>query len=264
MSGPVRDARRPGWLWVDHAILLEHGAALGATGIATYVGLASYANSDQVAWPGLRGLAARLGMGRSTVARALRTLEARGLIAIERHQGAAGDAETNRYVLQRAPLGGWSSTGTGVPLGDHGVPLGDHGGGPPEGQNKKDSSCPLEQEPQNKNGAHRAPCLRSEFELFWSCYPPRDGRRDKKAEAWAEWQRLRPSPDLQATLRAALGRYRTEKPVDAVRWLKHRRWEDDVGVTPPATTRPRAMAAGGVPMLTYEESLARRQREGRA
>lgn len=148
MSAPVRDERRPGWLWVDNAVVLEHGAELGAVGIAVYVGLASYANVERKAWPGLRGLAKRLGMGKSTVHRAVAKLEALGLVQIERQESTHGDADTNRYVLVRQEdPEGCPATGTRVPLEVHGVPLEDHGGVPLEVRNKNQSS---EQESVNK------------------------------------------------------------------------------------------------------------------
>lgn len=93
-----------------------------------------------------------------------------------------------------------------------------------------------------------------EFEAFWTSYPPRDGRRDGKAEAFDEWNLLAPDAALQATMRAALVRYRVEKPVDACRWLKKRRWEDETGVRPPSAPRG--------PAVNLElERIAARERE---
>jgi len=100
----------------------------------------------------------------------------------------------------------------------------------------KESSSLGKKRAREKKGAlaYSTPFLR-----FWGAYPARDGRRDKKAEAWREWQTLAPDETLQATLLRALLAYRVDKPVDACRWLKHRRWEDEAAVRTPRAVPPR-------------------------
>lgn len=74
------------------------------------------------------------------------------------------------------------------------------------------------------------------FEWFWSTWPK--DRRKAKGQAVAEWQRLKPSPDLERQIIAAVdvqkgwpdwrkegGRYIPYPH----RWLKGRRWEDEGG-----------------------------------
>lgn len=221
------------------------------------VALCDHADDDGGnVYPGQARLAAKLSVAVRTVRDQVHELERRGYLVPEGRQGQRGTVRyriaVDRLPLDRQPTAERQNLPTGSPA--HEI------------SSRPAAHRRLDRQPtaDNPSGNHQKklhpPVLRSEFELFWSSYPPRDGRRDKKAEAWAEWQKLKPSPDLQAQMRSALGRYRTEKPVDACRWLKYRRWEDDVGLTP---TRPRVLAAGGVPMLTYEESLARRRAEGR-
>lgn len=86
------------------------------------------------------------------------------------------------------------------------------------------------------------------FEAFWAIYPPRNGRREKKAEARAEWRKLAPDGELRATIARAVRTYAlaTDKPVDAVRYLKHRRWEDETAVRAPRPARP-VSAATAIP-----------------
>ena len=86
----------------------------------------------------------------------------------------------------------------------------------------------------------KAAAYSPEFILFWNEYPPRNGKKTLKKEANQEWRRLNPGPELQANLLLALkqqkqnfelvrsrGDFAPEFP-DACRWLKKRRWEDEV------------------------------------
>jgi hypothetical protein len=85
------------------------------------------------------------------------------------------------------------------------------------------------------------------FARFWEAYPPRRGRRDKKADAWKAWQKLAPDATLEATILAAVARYARADtlPVDAVRYLTHRRWEDEteVAYVAPRVPKPTSVAA---------------------
>lgn len=79
-----------------------------------------------------------------------------------------------------------------------------------------------------------------EFLSFWAEYPARRDRKVGKAEAFREWKKLSPDPELIQKIMTSL---KTEKenreaaigadkffadPPDAFRWLKNRRWEDEV------------------------------------
>ena len=90
--------------------------------------------------------------------------------------------------------------------------------------------------------------LTAAFETsFWPIYPPRNGRRDGKSDALAEWLKLKPDRALEAAILAALPAYArsTDLPVDACRWLKRQRWLDDVDARPtkPMGSTVREMAA---------------------
>ena len=72
------------------------------------------------------------------------------------------------------------------------------------------------------------------FENFWKLYPPRKGRKNGKAQARTVWLRLKVTPELYALILAGLDAYSHSDEVergyamDAVRWLRGRRWEDEV------------------------------------
>jgi hypothetical protein len=93
-----------------------------------------------------------------------------------------------------------------------------------------------------REGEHPPPPSRTPRELtaafetrFWPAYPRRNGRRDGRAEALACWLRLAPDVGLEGRMLRALAVYAkaTEYPVDAIRWLKHRRWEDEADTGAP-------------------------------
>jgi hypothetical protein len=104
------------------------------------------------------------------------------------------------------------------------------------------SSSSILKQKKNKAVSARAAAAgySPEFEIFWNEYPSRNGKKALKAEAFAEWKRLSPGADLQRDLLLALkqqkqnyelarsqGEWIAEFP-DACRWLKKRRWEDEV------------------------------------
>lgn len=118
-------------------------------------------------------------------------------------------------------------------------------------------SSSLGEEVQEK-GARTAAELREAFTLrFWPTYPPRNGQRAKRAEAMEQWLKLKPDVGLEAEILAAVKRYgqTDEYPVDAVRWLRHRRWEDETNarVAPKRTESPAAAIPDAKPTLTPDE-----------
>ena len=73
------------------------------------------------------------------------------------------------------------------------------------------------------------------FERFWKAYPC---KRDK-ASARREWDRLEPDRKLMKTMSAALARQKASEQWQreigipyACRWLRNRRWEDEIDSTP--------------------------------
>ena len=94
------------------------------------------------------------------------------------------------------------------------------------------------------------------FEAFWKRYPARHGRKNGKQQARQIWQRLKVTAALYEQINRGLDAYLTSDEVqrgyamDASRWLRGRRWEDEVIATPPSFS---PAVSGGEPML--EDSL---------
>mgnify|MGYP006271552955 CR=1 FL=1 len=84
----IRDARQTGWFWIDTRVLKEHGADLGPYALAIYMALAAHAdNSTSKCFPGVSTLAESAGMSTRQARKALRKLEAIGLIHTEERKG---------------------------------------------------------------------------------------------------------------------------------------------------------------------------------
>lgn len=75
---------RGNWYWTDKAIIRQYARKVGAVGIAVYDCLASFANIEQTCYPSQQYIGDILGYSRTTVNRAIKTLEHHGLIAIEK------------------------------------------------------------------------------------------------------------------------------------------------------------------------------------
>ena len=78
----------------------DHGATLGAYGIAVYAVLCRFANNDtQEAYPSLATIARLIGCSKPTVIKSLKTLETEALISIEKVKSQHGDHDHNRCWL---------------------------------------------------------------------------------------------------------------------------------------------------------------------
>jgi len=95
-----RVCRNGQWCWLDTSIVAAYGPQIGAHGIAVYVALATHASHDtQACWPSIQRIASLVHLSRSAVKRALRTLEATGLVHIQARQDGEGDPTSNLYTL---------------------------------------------------------------------------------------------------------------------------------------------------------------------
>lgn len=123
-------------------------------------------------------------------------------------------------------------------------------------ERKQQDPTDLEQAANTKSKAQTKKELTAAFEHFWTFYPPRNGRRNQKAESLAAYLKLAPDPALQRHMLEAVEVYGlgTDLPVDACRWIKGRRWEDETIVR--MVRRPRPPAPN--PEL---ERIAARERE---
>lgn len=110
-------------------------------------------------------------------------------------------------------------------------------------------------------GRRRTETVSEDFSTFWSAYPKRVGKK----QAWAAWQSLgsdRPSLDvLLAAIEAARrGRaWRDGFVPQPMRWLRDRRWEDEVEPCPPTDAQQAASVGSAQPVGASDaaaESLA--------
>lgn len=80
----VRDLRNGDWYWIHKRVLKEYASKVGATGVAVYNLLASFANKDQSCFPSQKYIGKHLGYSRATVNKAVKLLERHGLVRIEK------------------------------------------------------------------------------------------------------------------------------------------------------------------------------------
>lgn len=91
----------------------------------------------------------------------------------------------------------------------------------------------------------------SEFEAFWSAYPPRYHEytnkwiKSDKAGAFKEWLKLS-REDRQQAVGATSGVEKGKYTPDARKWLYHRRWEDEVVVVSNATETRNCCVCGKI------------------
>lgn len=193
------------------------------------------------------------GVSEPTVQRWLRALRTGGFIRIQDGDGGAGRRKIFAGINPLAEN----------PVKNDGVPDNPHKNdgvtptkmtGSNNGLNRKDEHIPLK--PPRGRAAKAAPDYEPEiFSRFWTAYPI---GRDKQG-AIREWDRLKPSLQLMQTMAAALEKQKStlsaEDPRDrypfpyAIRWIRDRRWEDDLDKsarrstpTPPERYEPEVSA----------------------
>jgi GntR family transcriptional regulator len=91
---------RPNSFRVDNIIIDEYGEKIGAIGVAIYNVLARHADRETgICYPGIRLIARKLALGRTTVKKYLRILLNHCLIAISPRLSDEGDPTSNLYML---------------------------------------------------------------------------------------------------------------------------------------------------------------------
>jgi hypothetical protein len=106
----------------------------------------------------------------------------------------------------------------------------------PPGAQQEGGASPLVDVDVNSSSPQQPPSMpqsatatREGFVAFWKAYPARRGRKDGKQAALDQWMRLRPDAAFLGRILMAVASYAkdNELPLDAERWLKRRRWEDE-------------------------------------
>jgi len=183
--------------------------------ISSLTGDAGYCYARNAYFEELYGLTAR------TISRLLRDLAERGYIRIE---DGTGGKETRKIYAGLNPLYAPLDKNVYPPRQKClGGPDKNVGGNDNNKINKKKTNPP--KAPQ---GAAWEPEL---FERFWLAYP----RHEDKAGARREWDKLKPDRKLMKVMSAALSRAKTSDEwlrgvgiPYACRWLRNRRWEDQL------------------------------------
>ena len=206
----------------------------------------------------VRGLAAIVADGVDSVQAAMKELQDTGYISGEQKRGSHGKLAGWEYTIREAPC--TASPYTEKPYTENPAqsstnissinninntipPIApqEEGDEPPQSPPEA-ATAPLSGEPSSapekrektpkkrKRERKAASCEPEMFERFWKCYP----RGEDKQGAIAEWDRLKPDRDTMLAMSRALKiQMQSEDWLRgvgipyAVRWLRHRRWEDE-------------------------------------
>ena len=185
----LRDDRRTNWLWIDNEVITEHGAQIGATGIALYCALVMYTGKARTCFPSKKTLAENIAVTVPTVDKYLAKLVSVGLLAIEHRYDESGRQTSNLYILLPVPktAGGWGQKF--IPPEGHTNEGTNHthlepdispapvvAGTPPESQPKRKPS----QKTIDQNAVSEAFCEEAKIERL-PCSSKADFRRDGAA-----------------------------------------------------------------------------------
>lgn len=191
------------------------------------------------------GLSSICKEGREAVRRALQELEAAGYLVREQSRQGGSFAGYDYTLFEQPqdredfPPSPRNPSTVGPPSPKKPSTDSPSTGNPPQLNNE------VNKKTKKQNGPAYAPEL---FELFWKAYP----RKEDKASARKEWDKLRPDRELMETMSAALERAKQSEEWRrgigipyACRWLRNRRWEDELPPAPP----PSAEVEEGVKWL---------------
>jgi hypothetical protein len=95
----VEDRRKKGYFTVDNVLIDVYGKELGPYGIAVYIALARFADSDSECWPSHMTIANRTGMSRRQVVRMVAMLTELQIISVTPRFNEKGEQVSSLYVL---------------------------------------------------------------------------------------------------------------------------------------------------------------------
>lgn len=224
--------RRPAY-WAVLPAEIRYDPELPAAAKILYAEISSLTSERGYCYATNRYFMELYGMSESTLQRHLRKLEQRGCIVI--HDGDGGSKIRKIYAGVN-PL-------AQTPRKNEGGPLQKCGGSPRknEGDIKKESKKEDQNHKPPSGGKRVNTTARRKkavcewkpelFERFWRAYP----RGEDKAAARYEWDEIRPTLELMKEMSAALSRQKESEEWRrgvgipyACRWLRDRRWEDEL------------------------------------
>lgn len=215
--------------------------------------LADHANDKGECWPSYQYIADQCEIDRSTVRRHIKKLVEDGHISLENRKGPKGNS-SNMYRVMIAPVG-TESTDVGTPPTGVGTES-----TPPVGTESTRTNHSLESvsEPVKEPSKPRVKNLDdSYFERLWSTFDVNMGEKGSKKNALAQWKKLNPDQQLFDEIMAGLIAQIRQKEMQQAagvfcpnfkhveRWIKDRRWEDEISnrIVKPADTRDKAARA---------------------
>jgi len=217
MAGKASKGKSGNWFPVPNALLLTHGEAIGAAGIAVYCALSLHANDRGKCWPSRQRIAALTGLCLSVVVRTIQRLERRGLVTVARSRGRKPSVYTLNGVPD-TPLP--ESNGVGdTPLRCTGYTVNGVGDTP-------------EQDTLNKTYEQESARRKQTFEEFLAEYPPH--RKGDWRPLWRVWKEVATDEATVAAIMGGLRRWKASKEwtkqagkyvPGADRFLNERRWE---------------------------------------
>lgn len=204
-----------GQAWVDLLMLANH-----APGIIRKQGLRIDLERGDVGWSEIE-LSTRWKWSRGKVRRFLDELKTDHMITRKTVQDTDEKQDKRKFVITIVNYNKYQIPGSSNDTSDD---TGDRTG---DGQATVQATV---QEQEGEEEKKKKKTYTQDFEKFWSAYPCRQGRKQGKKEAFAEWRKVVRDVDagfLVAQIEMLAPQY-GEYPVDACRWLKHRRWEDEI------------------------------------
>jgi hypothetical protein len=216
----------------------------GGTRKLILIGIANH-DGEGGSWPAIETLASYAGVTRRNAQKAIRVLEAEGVLTVEAngggHRNTRADQRSNLYVIDYDSLGDGVSVATprterGVAGDPNGVSLGSQRGVATDArtpQNKNRTPLPLAGLPPipDREGPDGGPyALRiiaeQRFEKWWEAYPKRDGKRVGRGKSHKIWMSLTPEDHVAAWNGVRNYARSGWRPKDPERWLRDRCWEE--------------------------------------
>lgn len=226
------DQAKPSY-WAVLPAAVRYDAKITAGAKLLYAEISSLTDQRGYCYASNAYFQALYGISEPTVQRYLRALKAGGYITIADGDGGSGRrkifAGVNPMRIAEAN-----------PIKNDGVTPSKMTPNPLKNDTRiKKENRKEEQPPKAPQGAAWEPEM---FERFWKAYPC---KRDK-ASARREWDRLEPDRKLMKTMSAALARQKASEQWQreigipyACRWLRNRRWEDEIDDASASAASPR-------------------------